>query len=134
MVCGPQEQKTKKSELSLEKDAKSWFVENYGAKFATGNPDFFGWHYSAGMLMFNIPHVGFYYYKHVIKMIHFFNWKEKSFGEGYKYYQRYNPQRHVHIDDNPYSASNFYNNCGWSWGFILRLQEENSKFRLKILK
>lgn len=126
------DQKTKKDTHQMQEDAKKWWIDNYGAKFAPENKTINKWHFSGGLLIFIIPKYGDYYYKHAIKMIHFHQWKVKEFFEGFRYYMRYEKQRDINEADNPYPECNFYARSAWAYGFWYGHHKFYSKFNLPL--
>lgn len=126
------DQKTKKETTQLQEKAKNWFIANYGAIFDPGNKSVNRFYFSVGLLILVIPKYGDYYYKHVLKMIHFHEWKVKEFTEGYKYYLRYEKQRQINEADNPYPEQNFYAHYAWSSGFWYGHHKFHSQFSLPL--
>ncbi len=134
----------KKEEAVLEKSAKKWWVENFGATFGSTSSrlsdsngvmakDKLTWHYSAGMLMFGVPELGDYHYPFIIMMIHFQKWNLKEWKDGYKYgkYCRTSKEEltnHNYRDANPYNNVRFYSNKAWDTGYIMGLDA----FKFKI--
>lgn len=124
------DQKTKKDQISLQADALKWFQKYYGAIFDPGNKEVSLFHFSQGLLILVIPKFGDYYYKHIFKMLHFYEWKVKEFNEGVRYYLRYEPQREINEADNPYPECNFYARAAWCSGFWYAFHIRHTKLKM----
>lgn len=134
----------KKEKSILEKSAKKWWEENFGATYGSTTSHLsdsngvlakekLTWHYSGGMLMFGIPSMGDYYYPFIIKMIHFQKWNLKEWRDGYKYGKHCRTSgekltNNNYRDANPYNRVSFYSQDAWDAGYIMGL----SSFKFKI--
>ncbi len=87
--------------------------------------------------MFGVPQIGDYYYKFIIKAIHFKFFNTKEYKQGYLYGQKCSKSKMKisntnYRDANPHTLIDFYSRSAWDCGYIFGLV--NYKFDTKKTK